>query len=526
MEDGRNKRQPTGPNRKFYGFHRRQGVTGKKEALLLAADNRGRSLSSKKASTSTRSRSSSVRNNHGETADTRRRSHSTFNKKKQSSVLCTEEKNNHKQLSRPSSCSIDRSTSRPSSQRWAGSATYRSSTRGDDVRSQSFRSKSEIRNAKGDADVTNFSGSSRTARRSRSTSRNTTEAPNTGSTAAQSSSSAFSMHQGKPDNTKSTASSTRTFVVEVDESMNILKLNEVSAYSETPLLSSCRTSRIRSSQSTRDGVRQNRRRSLSCEPQMTRSRGKIRQNRRRSSSCEPPMTRSSALISPMVSSDEVQQNRRRSSSCELPVTRSSALYSPLYSPMMASSFTSRSRSGVNQSVTFSIHDENTEDIINRVSSYSRQVPQIRDSVDFGESLKESLSTEATSIINDDDEDSLGFIGGEPFRGVPSESEGTQFCSSGSTLAVVASAGEAEQLFGQANIKHFEEQSPSTRRSFIGYKPIRRTVPISAHSDRSEREENETSLLLTDAASCLEAQQKTRQESKRTSRIYKMINRYQ
>ncbi len=491
MEDGRYKRPSSGPNGKFYGFHRRQGVTGKSEALLFAADNSGRSRSSKKESTR-RSISRSMRNDHAEKADTRGRSRSTFRKKKQASVLSAEDKHKHKQLSPSSSSNIGRSSSRPSSQRWSSSAaaTYRSSTRGDG-RYQS-RPKSEMRTTKGDTDMR----SSCTVRRSRSIPRNKTKAPNKGSAAAKSSSSASSTHQGKPGNTKATASSTtRTFIVKVDESMNILKLNELSAYSEAPILTSFRTSRRRSSsQSTRDdGVRQNRRRSLSCEPQMTKSRGKVRQNRRRSSSCEPPMTRPSSL------------------------------YSPLYSPMMGSSFTSRSRSGLSQSVSFSIRDENTEDIITRVSSYSRQVPQIRDSVDFDATLKDSLSsTEATSIIHDDEEDSLGLLDFEPFRGVPSESEG---CSSGSTLAVVDSAEEVEQ-FGQVSSKHFEEKSPSTKRLFIGYKPIRRTAPVNAHAYRADIEETETSSLMSDAASCLEAQQKTRQESKRTSRIYKMINRYQ
>lgn len=485
MEGGRNKWPSTGPNGKFYGLHQRKGVTGGKGASLFAADNSGRSRSSTKAST--RSRSTSARDAHAETADTRGRSRSTFRKKKQASVLSAEDEHTHKQLSPSSYFSIDRSLSRPSSQRWLSSETNRSSTRGE-VRSQSCRPKSDRRTTKGVDDVTAYIGSSRTVRRSSSMPRNKTEAPNKSSAPAKSSSSASSTHQGKPGKTKATASSTtRTFVVEVDESMNILKLNEVSAYSETPLRTSCRTNHIRSSsQSTRDGVRQNRRRSLSCEPQMTISRGKVRQNRRRSSSCEPPMTRPSAL------------------------------YSPLYSPIMGSSFTSRSRSGLSQSVSFSIRDENTEDIITRVSSYSRQVPQIRDSVDLDATLKNSLSsTEATSIINDDEEDSLGLLDFEPFRG---ESEG---CSSGSTLAVVASAGEVEQC-GQVSSKHF---GPSTRRSFIGYKPIRRTVRVNTHSYRSDTEENETSSLMTDAASCLETQQKTRQESKRTPRIYKMINRH-
>jgi len=176
-------------------------------------------------------------------------------------------------------------------------------------------------------------------------------------------------------------------------------------------------------------------------------------------------------------------------------------------------------------VSFSLHDENAENIINRVSSYSRQVPQISNIVDFDPSLKDSLSTEATSIINDDEEDSLG-LECEPFRGVPSESEGTNnyFCSSGSTLAVAGSAGEAEQI-GQANSTHFGDKSHSTRRS-IRWKPTRRTLPVNTHSYRSEKEENETSLLMIDAASCLEAQQKTRKESKRTQKLYKMINRYQ
>eukprot|EP00574_Skeletonema_japonicum_P003865 CAMPEP_0201723480 /NCGR_PEP_ID=MMETSP0593-20130828/7529_1 /ASSEMBLY_ACC=CAM_ASM_000672 /TAXON_ID=267983 /ORGANISM="Skeletonema japonicum, Strain CCMP2506" /LENGTH=486 /DNA_ID=CAMNT_0048214601 /DNA_START=62 /DNA_END=1522 /DNA_ORIENTATION=+ len=486
MDDGRNKRQPTGSNGKVHGFHQRQGVAGRKKTLLVASDNRSRSLSSKKASTT--SRSSSVRNNHEESPDTRGRSHSTFRKKKEASVLSTEDKDKHNQLSRSSSRSVDRSKSRHSSQRWSSSSTYRSSSTRGDARSQLCRPKSEIGTTKGAVVV----GSSSTVHRSRSMSGNRTEAPNKGSAAAKSS--AFSTHQGNSGSTKTTASSTRTFVVEVDENMNILKLNEVSASNETnasykPLLT-CRTSRRGSS------------------PQSTRDEG--RQNRRRSSSFEPPMPRLG---------DEVRQNRRRSSSCEPPMTRPSALYYP----MMRSSFTSRSRSGLNQSVSFSLPDENTENIINRVSSYSRQVPQIRNVVDFDPSLKDSLSTEATSTINDDEEDSFGFIECEPFRGVPSESTGT--ISSGSTLAVIASAGEVEQ-FGQVSSKLSDEENTSTRRSFTGNKPKRHTVPVITHSHRSERDENETSSLMADAASCLEAQQKAQHESKRRSRLYKLIKRYQ
>jgi hypothetical protein len=304
-----------------------------------------------------------------------------------------------------------------------------------------------------------------------------TEAPNQGSSADLSS--AFSTHQGKSSgNIKAAASTPRRFFVEVDENMNILKLKEVNDYSETNAI---------------------------YKPVLTS--GKDRTNRRRSSSFDGRQP----------TRDECRQNRRRSSSCEPLLTRSSALRSSL----VRSSFTSRSRSGLNQSVSFSIHDESTEDTIKRVSSYSRQVPQIRDVVDFDPRLKESSSTQATSTINDDEEDSLGFLQPATFWELPSESEDAndsnlQF-GVASNLAIVASVEEAEE-FDQDRSEL--SSLTKTSRKFFGKKSTRRTVPVNTHSHRSE----ETSVLMTGAASCLEAQQlSSKNKSKRVSRLYKMIN---
>jgi len=83
-----------------------------------------------------------------------------------------------------------------------------------------------------------------------------------------------------------------------------------------------------------------------------------------------------------------------------------------------------------------------------------------------------------------------------------------------------------EQFGQVSSKLSDEENTSTRRSFTGNKPKRHTVPVITHSHRSERDENETSSLMADAASCLEAQQKAQHESKRRSRLYKLIKRYQ
>ena len=442
------KRKPSGSND-------RQGI--------ISHANRGRSLSTRKSSTRSRTTSKRRNYNHRERVETRGRSHSTCRQKIQGQAHALSAEDKHK-LSLAKSCSRGRSKSRTTSQRWTSSSTYRSQSRG---------TKPELRTAKSAADVTDFVRPSCSVRSSRSMSRNRTETPTQSSAAALSS--AFSTQQDKlSDNAKVSASSSRRFFVEVDENMNILKLNEVNDISK-PVLDN-------------EMYRKSRRRSSSFDGrQSTPTRAEYRQNRRRSSSCEPPLTRSSALRSSIG----------------------------------RSSFTSRSRSGLNQSqsVTFSIHDEKPEDIIKRVSSYSRQVPQIRD-VDFDpdlkeSDLKESLYTQATSTITADEEDSFLWA-------IPSESgdanNSNLYSGVDSNLAVVGSAGAAEQC-DQASSNFPDETNTSSRRKFFRKKSIRR------HSNESEREEKE--MLMTGAASCLEAQQqKTKRKSERRSRLYRMISRYQ
>lgn len=471
MEGVANKRKPYGlSNDKVNGFQPRQGnVVAKEAAAGTAAINssRGRSLSTRRMS-STRSRTTSKLRNHDEKTDTRGRS--TRRNKNQASASPADDK------MRSKSCREQRK-SKASSQRLLSSPTYRSSTQ-DAERSQSSRPKSIVRTVKRSADVSDYGRSPGDVGRSRSMSRSRSEAPNQGGAAALSS--AFSTHQGK-----SSGNSPRRFFVEVDENMNILKLKEVNDYSETNAI---------------------------YKPVLTS--GKDRTNRRRSSSFDGRQP----------TRDECRQNRRRSSSCEPMLTRSSALRSSL----VRSSFTSRSRSGLNQSVSFSIHDESTEDTIKRVSSYSRQVPQIRDVVDFDPRLKESSSTQATSTINDDEEDSLGFLQPATFWELSEDANDSnlQF-GVASNLAIVASVEEAEE-FDQDKSELSSYTNTSSRRKFFGKKSTRRTVPVNTHSHRSEREEKETSVLITGAANCLEAQQLSATcKSKRVSRLYKMINnRYQ
>ena len=149
--------------------------------------------------------------------------------------------------------------------------------------------------------------------------------------------------------------------------------------------------------------------------------------------------------------------------------------------------------------------------IERVSSYSRQV---REEVNFDPELKQSLSTQATPTIDDDD----SFVFEEPTT--PSEHEDSKLhsCDVGSNLAVVAIAGAAEQLDPSSKLT----SKASPKRMFFRKKTIRHSVP-----DRSEEGEKPMSVLMTSAANSLEAQQqKTKQKSGRGSRLYKMINRYQ
>ena len=151
--------------------------------------------------------------------------------------------------------------------------------------------------------------------------------------------------------------------------------------------------------------------------------------------------------------------------------------------------------------------------IERVSSYSRQV-LILEEVDFDPELKQSLSTQATPTIDDND----SFVFEEPTT--PSEPEDSKLhsCDVGSNLAVVAIARAAEQL--DPSSKFTGKTSP--KRLFFRKKTIRHSVP-----DTSEEGEKTMSVLMTSAANSLEAQhQKTKQKSGRGSRLYKMINRYQ
>jgi hypothetical protein len=129
-------------------------------------------------------------------------------------------------------------------------------------------------------------------------------------------------------------------------------------------------------------------------------------------------------------------------------------------------------------------------------------------------LKQSLSTQATPTIDDDD----SFVFEESTT--PSEPEDSKLysCDAGSNLAVVAIAGAAEQLDPSSKLT----SKVSPKRTFFRKKTIRHSVP-----DRLEEGEKPMSVLMTSAANSLEAQQqKTKQKSGRGSRLYKMINRYQ
>jgi len=508
--------KPSSSNDKLDGFQQwLRNSTTKENPRIAAAkssspDNRGRSLSSARVS-KTSSRPSSQLRNHEEMFHARGRSHSTYRKKQQ--ILPAEDK--------PSSTTRSRSKSqnrspRASSKHWSSSAAYRPNTKGA-VRTLSCRSKSEVRTRKSVADVTGSRSDNRvedTLRRSRSMSRNRTAASLQGSLTA-ALSNLYSPSEGKsstlprgectapgsngmakvmPQQGSTRApSSSRRFIVEVDEDMNILNLKEVNDDSQP---------------------------NVTHEPLLTSE--QYRQCRLRSSSLQPTW-------------DEYRKSRRRSSSCEPPLTRLNA------------SFTSRSRPGLNPSVhAFSIHNESTEDTIKRVNSYSRQVPYIvKDSIDFDPRLKESSSTQETSPINDVEEDSLGFLQPATCRGMPSESEDADYTylqsDFDSNLAIVAGVGEydpnaSRPTFSRSFLPHMQEKNnrsnhqlkppmktnTSTKGGFFRKKSCRLTGsgPVNKHSQGSEREEKEPSVLMTGAASSLE----TQQQKTKWKRLYKMMNR--
>jgi hypothetical protein len=620
--------KPSSSNDKLDGFQQwLRNSTTKENPRIAAAkssspDNRGRSLSSARVST-TSSRPSSQLRNHEEMFHARGRSHSTYRKKQQ--ILPAEDK--------PSSTTRSRSKSqnrspRASSKHWSSSAAYRPNTKGA-VRTLSCRSKSEVRTRKSVADVTGSRSDNRvedTLRRSRSMSRNRTAASLQGSLTA-ALSNLYSPSEGKsstfprgectapgsngmakemPQQGSTRApSSSRRFIVEVDEDMNILNLKEVNDDSQPnvtyePLLTSeqYRQCRLRSSslQPTWDEYRKSRRRSSSCEPPLNRLNASFTSRRRsglntsvhafsihnestddtikrvnsytrqvpyivkdsidfdprlkESSSAhdsqpnvtyEPLLTSEQYRQSRLRSSslqptwDEYRKSRRRSSSCEPPLNRPNA------------SFTSRSRPGLNPSVhAFSIHNESTDDTIKRVNSYSRQVPYIvKDSIDFDPRLKESSSTQETSPINDVEEDSLGFLQPATCWGMPSESEDADYTylqsDFDSNLAIVAGVGEydpnaSRPTFSRSFLPHMQEKNnrsnhqlkppmktnTSTKGGFFRKKSCRLTGsgPVNKHSQGSEREEKEPSVLMTGAASSLEAQQ----QKTKWKRLYKMMNR--
>lgn len=445
----------------------------------------------------------------------RGRSHSKPSRKNQQTPpLTTKEKADHSSTALRSSYR-ERSKSR-SSKRWSSSGeAYRSS------RSQSCRrSKTDLRTSKSAADMTvgarplpvDKSGRSRSMSRSRpdniSSAYASLYSPPQGTSTPSPPPQTNNTSQGKDammrrsdERTRSmaeTATPRRKFIVEVDDDMNILQLKEVL---------------------TKD------------ESQLPRNYLPYRKSRRRSSSCEPPSR--SQRERGLPTSDEYRRSRRRSSSCEPPVLR----------PSLRSS---RSRSELNQNVSFSIRNENTEDTIRRVSSYSRQHPSIvKDLVDFDPPLKGLLkestatsSTQDTSTINDDEEDSLAFP--------PSENANDKNLQSdymNSSLAIIASVGEGEGDDDTTNVSRPDPSllptaqengsnrppslsetsskqatTPTKKRGFFRKKTYRRVT------NDSELQEKDPSFLNT-AADCLKTQQqkqKKKERSKSRSRFYNIL----
>lgn len=490
-----------------------------KEAPAVAAKSasssrRGRSLSTARVPSTRRVNKEQKNLSRG-----RGRSHSKPSRKNQQTPpLTTKEKADHSSTALRSSYR-ERSKSR-SSKRWSSSGSSRSQS--------CRRSKTDLRTSKSAADMTvgsrplpvDKSGRSRSMSRSRpdniSSAYASLYSPPQGTSTPPPPPQTNNTSQGKDamlrrsdERTRymaETATPRRKFIVEVDDDMNILQLKEVL---------------------TKD------------ESQLPRNYLPYRKSRRRSSSCEPPSRSQREAGSP--TSDEYRRSRRRSSSCEPPVLRSSLK-------------SSRSRSELNQSVSFSFHNENTEDTIRRVSSYSRQLPQIvKDLVDFDPPLKGSLkestatsSTQDTSTINDDEEDSLAFPP-VPLFEKPSENANDKNLQSDymdSSLAIIASVDEDEvekcdttdapcpdpSLLStvQGNGSNRPPSLPETsskqattrtkKRGLFRRKTYRRVT------NDSELQEKDPSFLNT-AADCLKIQQqkqKKKEKSKSRSRFYNIL----
>jgi hypothetical protein len=499
-----------------------------KEAPAVAAKSasssrRGRSLSTARVPSTRRVNQEQKNLSRG-----RGRSHSKPRKSQQAPLLTAKEKADHSSTA-PKSSHRERSKSRSSKRLSRSAACSRSS------RSQSCRrSKTDLRSSKSAADVrvgvsaadmtvearplpVDKSGRSRSMSRSRPNNISSAYAslysPPQGTSAPSLPPQTNNTSQGKDamlrrsdERTRSTAETVapRRFIVEVDDDMNILQLKEVLSKDES---------------------------------QLPRNYLPYRKSRRRSSSCEPPSRSQREAGSP--TSDEYRRSRRRSSSCEPPVLRSSLK-------------SSRSRSELNQSVSFSIHNENTEDTIRRVSSYSRQPPQImKDLVDFDPplegSLKESTATSSTqdmSTINDDEEDSLAFPPAPLFITKPSENANDKNLQSDYMDSSLAIVGEDEGDDDTTN--NVSRPDPSSlptvqengsncppslpdssskqattqtkKRGFFRKKTYRRVT------NDSELQEKDPSFLNT-AADCLKTQQqkqKKKEKSKSRSRFYNIL----
>lgn len=487
-----------------------------KEAPAVAAKSasssstkRGRSLSTARVSTHR------VNQEQKNISRGRGRSHSKPRKSQQAPPLTTKEKADHSSTTAPKSSHRERSKSR-SSKRWSSSgAAYSRSSRSQSCR----RSKTDLRTSKSAADVragasaadvtvgarplpVDKSGRSRSMSRSRPDNISPAYAslyapphPYSPTQTNNTSQGKDAMLRRSDERTRSMVETVapRKFLVEVDDDMNILKLKEV----------------------------------LADNPSR-------RKSRRRSSSCEPPSR--SQRERGLPTSNEYRRSRRRSSSCEPPVLR----------PSLRSS---RSRSELNQSVSFSIRNENTEDTIRRVSSYSRQLPQIvKDLVDFDPplkkgSLKESTatsSTQDTSTINDDEEDSLAF---PPESSENANDKNLQSDYMDSNLAIIASGGEDEDEDDTTNVSRSDPSllstvqenvsnrppslpetsskqatKPTKKRGFFKRKTYRRVT------NDSELQEEDPSFLNT-AADCLKTQQqkqKKKEKSKSRSRRFYQI----
>ena len=240
----------------------------------------------------------------------------------------------------------------------------------------------------------------------------------------------------EPDEMTSSHKMTKKYLVEVDERMNILKLEEVSKYSSKNVV---------------------------YNPKMNND------EYDKSRTTSSPFRH---LLSPLRQSVGVEVKTRPS------VLRSSSDRTFGRSPVG------------NRSVTFSVHNESIVDNLKPASPVSRRVPKmVSNFVDFDPCLMESLSTQETVTIYDDEEDSL--------LEVPEYDDECQVDVS-SNVAIIGSLGEIEEL-GQKYM-----HSPTDL-------PI---VPFPT----SGASEDETSSLVTNAASSLEAHQQK-------SRSYKISEGY-